>query len=87
MKLPAERGIARYSMVFVPVTPDGVFLKLLTTLGSYSSKSDGKSTLGVFNNFMFPVPEMVTVSVTASLALTEFLLMSELMLKRPTAPV
>ena len=80
------RGIARYSITLLPESPALVSLNLLSTLGSYTSKSSGNFTSGSPINFKLPVPEMTSLIVTASFVFTLVLLMEEEMLNSPTPP-
>ena len=78
--------MARYSIVFVPDTPDVVLVNELVTFGSYVSKSGGNLSSGFFTIFILPLPEIVTVIVTASLAFNSEALIFDFTEKEPTPP-
>ena len=77
----------RYSIDFVPETPEGEVLKLLVTFGSYNSKPSGNLITGFFINFMFPLPAILSFNVTASLALVSVAVILEFSEKCPTVPL
>ena len=73
-------------MTLLPERPEFVRRNLLSTFGSYTSKSSGNLTSGLESNFRLPVPEMTSLTVTASLVLTFVLLIEEVILNSPTPP-
>ena len=67
---PGLRGIMRYSKFRVPETPLAEATILSVVLGSYTSKSGGKTMAGFSTSLMLPFPEIENLSVSASLALS-----------------
>jgi len=80
VKLPAKRGIELYSMVFVPVTPEGDTFVLEVTTGSIVSKSLGKVITGFLTNLIFPFPEIAILTVIASLVFNRLVLTEDVIL-------
>ena len=75
-----------YSIVLLPLTPAVVVLTSVSCFGSKVSKSFGKTTSGFLISLIFPLPEIFTLIVTASFVFTLLELISDVMVKLPTAP-
>jgi hypothetical protein len=63
-----------------------LWLRRLSTLGSYTSKSSGNFISGLEINFKFPVPEITSLIVIASLVFNSLLLIDEEIVNSPTPP-
>ena len=87
VNVPLWRGIAKYSIVFVPDTPAVVFVKLFSTFGSYTSKSAGNFISGFFMSFIFPLPDILSFMVTDSFVVSSVLLIDDDRVNVPVAPL